>query len=381
MPTYYPINEETARAANMVNSFRDYRPNSATEEYRAHVDEAAALVADRKEKLSPFYHAKLDGLLESYAKRLAAWYNDYYRNEASCPSVMISGGSNFPVRKKEKQNSRRDTLFQERKEIDNLLHRIKAVGTGGVDLADPDARQELNEQLARHKELLESAKAANAYYRKHKTLDGCPGILSDYGHSVGFGITYHGSPFPAYELQSIRGKIKRIESRLADLDKLEAVKAAPAADLEFDGGRLVKNAEENRLQIIFDDVPDSDTRAELKGYGFRWSPKNQAWQRQLTRNAEYDAKNLLERLGLEVHTAAPEAKEEPEAAADEDPTTDEAIQAAEAAAQAQPAQQAAEAEAVEPAPIASEPEPATEPPELPSLLETDIDGISQFSIF
>lgn len=379
MPTYYPISEETARTANMVNSFREYRPNSATEEYRAHVDEAAALVAERKEKLSPFYHAKLDGLLESYSKRLAAWYNDYYRNEASCPSVMISGGSNFPVRKKEKQNSRRDTLMKEREEIDNILHRIKAVGTGGVDLADPDARQELNEQLARHKELLETAKAANAYYRKHKTLDGCPGIPADYGHSVGFGITYHGSPFPAYELQSIRGKIKRIESRLADLDKLEAAKACPAADMEFDGGRLVKNAEENRLQIIFDNVPDAATRKELKDYGFRWSPRNQAWQRQLTRNAEYDAKKLMERLGLEVHTAS---HEEPEAEADEDSAADEAIQSVEETAQAQPAtDEAAEAEPAEPAQVSAEPEPVTAPPELPAPLEAESDGVSQFSIF
>ena len=41
---YYEINEETARRANDMNSMRDYRPGSATAEYRAAVDEAAALV-------------------------------------------------------------------------------------------------------------------------------------------------------------------------------------------------------------------------------------------------------------------------------------------------------------------------------------------------
>ena len=39
---YYEINEETARRANDVNSMRDYRHGSATEEYRAAVDKAAA---------------------------------------------------------------------------------------------------------------------------------------------------------------------------------------------------------------------------------------------------------------------------------------------------------------------------------------------------
>lgn len=47
---YYEINEQTARRANDVNSMSDYRPGSATEEYRAAVDKAAALVQARKAK-------------------------------------------------------------------------------------------------------------------------------------------------------------------------------------------------------------------------------------------------------------------------------------------------------------------------------------------
>ena len=51
---YYEINEQTARRANDVNSMSDYRPGSATEEYRAAVDKAAALVQARKAKISPY---------------------------------------------------------------------------------------------------------------------------------------------------------------------------------------------------------------------------------------------------------------------------------------------------------------------------------------
>lgn len=57
---YYEINEQTARRANDVNSMSDYRPGSATEEYRTAVDKAAALVQARKAKISPYYHDKLD---------------------------------------------------------------------------------------------------------------------------------------------------------------------------------------------------------------------------------------------------------------------------------------------------------------------------------
>ena len=61
-------------------------------------------------KVSPFYHDKLDSLLDRYARRLAQWTNDHNRNGASCPSVLVCGAANFPVRKKQKQNAREDSL-------------------------------------------------------------------------------------------------------------------------------------------------------------------------------------------------------------------------------------------------------------------------------
>ena len=91
----------------------------------------------------------------------------------------------------------------------------------------------------------------------------------------------------------MRGKIKRVQARLADLDKLQASAQQPDSTTKFDGGEIVRNAEENRLQILFDEIPDADTRDALKSNGFRWSPRNKAWQRQLTQNAEYAARRVL----------------------------------------------------------------------------------------
>ena len=70
----------------------------------------------------------------------------------------------------------------------------------------------------------------------------------------------------------------------------------PEAAEEHDGFRIVRNAEQNRLQILFDGKPDEATRSALKQNGFRWSPRNSAWQRQLTDNAERAARRAL---GLE----------------------------------------------------------------------------------
>lgn len=96
---YYEISEETARTAHSMVHMSDYKPGSATDGYRATVDEAAALVASKKAEVSPFYHDKLDALLDRYARRLAEWTNAYNRNQASYPSQFISGAGGYNMKK------------------------------------------------------------------------------------------------------------------------------------------------------------------------------------------------------------------------------------------------------------------------------------------
>ena len=294
---YYEIDESAARLAKQMMSFSEYEEGSATLQYWVMVDDAAALVAERKAELSEFYYDQLDALLDKYARRLAEWTNAHNRNLASCPSVMISGGSNFPVAKKRRQNARDDTLMREYQEIEKLLEKIRAVGKGGVNLADPHAREAIEDRLKRYQAMLEQMKERNAYYRKHGTLRGCDGMTDAEADAAtdpeAFGIRVHGKPYPDFQLASVRGKIKRMQARLDELDKLDAERAGPQQSVKFDGGEVVRNAELNRLQILFDEVPDVETRQALKGNGFRWSPKNQAWQRQLTANAESAAKRVL----------------------------------------------------------------------------------------
>ncbi len=294
---YYEINEETARNAHYCIHMSDYKPGSATASYRNSVNSAAQLVEQQKARVSAFYHDKLDALLNSYARRLAQWTNDYNRNQSSYPSQFIAGAGNYNMKKHNRQMSREDSLWEEYRQIEAILDKIRSVGTGPVDLADPHAREMLTERLNSQRQTLEDAKTANAYYRKHKTLEGCPGFTPEQAAALtapgSFDIRVHGSPFPAYELSSIRGKIERTEQRLAELDRREQQAAEPQTGTAFDGVQIVRNINLNRLQILFDAIPDADTRAALKQNGFRWSPKNQAWQRQLTDNAERAARQVL----------------------------------------------------------------------------------------
>jgi len=76
-------------------------------------------------------------------------------------------------------------------------------------------------------------------------------------------------------------------------EKLQVVKEQESKEMKFEGGTLVWNYEEDRLQILFDEIPEESKRKELKSSGFHWSPRNKAWQRQLTSNAIYAAKRVL----------------------------------------------------------------------------------------
>lgn len=292
--SYYTINEEAARRANDMNSFRDYKAGSATAEYRRMVDAATELAERQKQRVDPMYHEKIDRLLEIYCRKLAENMDASYSIEARCPSILISGGGNFPVRKKEKQNAARDRNLEEWNYIQGLLDKIRSVGTGGISSDDPQAVEKLEAKLATLEKHQEMMKAANAAIRMKDPAKG-DAKLAELGYTPEDIAKLRAPDFcgrigyPAYELQNNNANIRRIRGRIAELKK--RTESTPEG-WEFDGGRVVVNTAENRLQIIFDGKPNADVRTELKGEGFRWAPSQGAWQRQLTDNAMRAARRL-----------------------------------------------------------------------------------------
>ena len=285
--TYYPINEAAARHAKEMNSFSDYKPGSATAAYRQQVDEAAELAERQKARVDPMYHEKIDSLLDTYARKLAANINKGYEIDARVPSILIAGGSNFPTGKKEKQNAARDRNMEEYQEIEGLLDKIRSTGMGGISADDPQAVQKLEKKLAGLEKTQETMKAVNAYYRKHKTLDGCPHISPEHGQKlIASMASYDRAPYPTWALSNNNAEIRRVKERIKSLTQQKEI---GFTGWEFDGGRVEANTQDNRLQIFFDEKPDAAVREELKSNGFRWSPKAEAWQRQLNSNAYFAA--------------------------------------------------------------------------------------------
>jgi len=290
---YYTINEGAARRANDMNSFSDYKPGSATAEYRSMVDRAVEIAEHQKKRVDPMYHEKIDSLVDTYARKLAENMNSSFSIEARVPSILIAGGSNFPVRKKEKQNAARDRNMEDWNEIQGLLDKIRSTGMGGISADDPQAIQKLEAKLEKLQSAQDTMKAVNAYYRKHKTLDGCPNLSAESIEKLKAGMSqqWHidDKPYPSWALSNNNAEIRRVKGRIAELTKKQET---AYAGWEFDGGTVEANREDNRLQIFFEEKPDEKTRETLKENGFRWSPKAGAWQRQLNDNAIYVADRL-----------------------------------------------------------------------------------------
>ena len=167
---------------------------------------------------------------------------------------------------------------------------------------DPDATEKLIDKIERLKKRQGVMKRANQLIRK-ADREGLADLgFSDEAIEKLFQADWCGRiGFPDYALKNNSANIRRLEKRLAGLQKATSEETS---EVEFpDGIRLVDNVEENRLQIFFPGIPAESVRRELKQHGFRWSPAAGAWQRHRSNRATYLAKLMLTNAKEASHEA------------------------------------------------------------------------------
>ena len=295
---YYTIDEKAARQAQGMWSFSDYVTGSKTAEYKQLVDKAYDL-ADQVAEEKPDRAEEVYSLADRYARKLADNFNADSRINLMCPSVMIAGPANFPVKKKEKQNRAAERNHQEYQNIQKYLEKIRKIlyGSDIIKSDDRDAVEKLQEKLDSLQKRQEQMKAVNAYYRKYKTLDGCPDLspedIERLKQAMKADWHYQDKPYLSFELSNNNQNIHATKARL---ERLKAAKEKETTDYDTEHFKVVENTEMMRLQLFFDGKPDVEIREIVKRNGFKWSPKNECWQRQLTNNAKYSLKCLIKQL-------------------------------------------------------------------------------------
>ena len=295
---YYTIDENAARQAQSMWSLTDYVSGSKTAEYKRLVDKAYDLV-DQVAEEKPDRTEEAYSLADRYARKLADNLNAGSRINQMCPSVLITGSANFPVKKKERQNRAAERNHQEYQDIQKYLEKIRRLLYGNeiIKSNDKAAVQKLQEKLKLLERKQEKMKEVNRYYRKHKRLDGCPDLSLEeielLKEKMRSDYHYQDKPYLSFELSNNNQNIHATKARL---ERLKAAKAEETIDYDTSYFKAVENTEMMRLQLFFDEKPEAEIRETIKHHGFKWSPRNGCWQRQLTDNARYSLKCLIKQF-------------------------------------------------------------------------------------
>lgn len=319
------VSEDWAARAQEMRSFSSYQQGSATSSYNASVDQFDKNVNELIQRygnnatLTDKDWEEVYSIADRYAPNLEKYTDETNRNEASYPSWFISGPARYNTKKNEALMSRSMALYEnnaDRIDPDNnvYLKKIKSILTNAsIKSDDSNAVEKLQAKYDALKSEVERGKALNAYFRKHGTLKGAEGIsdatAQKFAEDHEREPYFNRQPYAAYRLQNANQELHRIQGRIDDLKKKQeaardaeknpqvAKEQAAKKYPKVDGVEVEENNSIDRIQLRFSDIPPAETREMLKRNGFRWSPSQKAWQRQLTANGKYATRSLLEKLG------------------------------------------------------------------------------------
>lgn len=162
---------------------------------------------------------------------------------------------------------------------------------------DPKALDKLKEKLKALEKNQAFMKTANKLLRNKKaTEDEKIELLSTYNISSEQvrDVVIGQKGFQHFKLSNNNAEMNRIRKRIAFLEKLSMV---TSHEITLNGVRIFMNVEANRLQVFFPGKPEESIRHQLKQHGFRWSPREGAWQRQISNTASYYAKEIAKQVG------------------------------------------------------------------------------------
>ena len=209
------------------------------------------------------------------------------------PYITDSSSYKSDRRMREGIGKKMEQSFAAMEKAEYFEHKAQAAENNtAISSDDPEALAKLKEKLESLQISQTRMKQINAYYKKNGTCRGFHGLSDELADKLVEDMRHHPwdkRPFAAYALANNNQNINTVKKRIAQLTE---AKELGYQGWEFDGGKVVANADMNRLQIFFDGIPDEEVRRELKGRGFKWARSVGAWQRQLTDNAIYAASRV-----------------------------------------------------------------------------------------
>lgn len=134
---------------------------------------------------------------------------------------------------------------------------------------DPQAVEKLQAKLDKLTKQHARMKEINAYFKKHATALGCPGLsdaeATKLDERVQTGYSWEKQPYPSYILSGNTAEMRRLRQRIEEVSRTQNTEYV---GWDFPGGHAEADKEDNRLRLYFDGKPTEEQRSKLKYNGF-----------------------------------------------------------------------------------------------------------------
>lgn len=240
---------------------------------------------------------------ERYISKYKEWVHTLFDKHSRIMSAMITGPARFPTQRNEKMNNYYDSAVREFREWREKA--LKAIARR-IEDAKPEEQKTEEEWVRLKRSIGSSARTIKGInegtergYNKALFVSSIYGKVETYAKRgdvamVEKAIAYVRELNKQSSIITERHKFFKLDEMAKAVCEAQEVRSNKEdAEILFDGGRVIKNYSEDRVQIVFDTKPQPDVISNLKHNGFRWSPRFSAWQRQLTNNAYYAVTRVI----------------------------------------------------------------------------------------
>lgn len=248
--------------------------------------------------LSDFLNQLPEDVRDEYEDKYIAKYKEWLYAQSRCFSQMVTGAGGWnaaTIRRHKKTNAAEHAAYErlqvwKEKVIKRCNRQERLTGW-----AEVERLQSKLEDLQKAQEMM---KAANKIIRDRKLAE-----VEKVDELVALGFPedaalrimdpkhgWWGAGFAPFELSNNNARIKDTEAKIA---RHTAMASQEDESTEYPWGTFRADYSDERYRFIFDQIPDEEVRKLLKDHGFKWSRRNNAWQRQITVNSKYVVHHII----------------------------------------------------------------------------------------
>ncbi|MGN0332508.1 MAG: hypothetical protein ACI4D9_05715 [Lachnospiraceae bacterium] len=242
-------------------------------------------------ELEQFLSEIPEEMRDIYEPRFVQKFKEWMRAQSRCFSALVTGAGNFNQRQHQKRNEAERAA---RKRLEEWTEKTVKRLNRKERLVGMDEVERLTAQLEAFEEAQQGMKAVNAICRRKLSetemvnlIVSEVGLSEELARELVFPNPDRGTYCKGYTRYSLSLNLAKIKDLKAKIARHEKLASKENRTVEFDRFTIEMCYTDERIRIRHAERPSREEVAMLKSNAFKWSPSNQAWQRQMTQNAMY----------------------------------------------------------------------------------------------